>query len=49
MRQEVTSTGQFWLPAKQRPVRISCRYEVTYERNQYIYRLLYYYEEPGTA
>ncbi len=45
MTGEVRNTGLFWLPAEHRLVPVSCYYQVVFERNHYVYRLLHIQEE----
>ncbi len=50
MPNEVVSCGMFWLPAQRRVARVCCRYQVAFEGNHYVYRLLSIQElEPLTA
>ena len=46
MNHEVTHNGTFWLPAEHRLANVSCRYQVAFERDHYVYRLLYIQEDP---
>ncbi len=49
MNTEVTNNGTFWLPARHQAAAVTCRYQVVYERNQYVYRLLYIHENAPPA
>ena len=40
MNTEITNNGTFWLPALHRPASVSCRYQVAFERDHFVYRLL---------
>ena len=42
---EVTNRGLFWLPAEQRSAAVCCHYQVTFERDLYVYRLLFIRKE----
>lgn len=45
MDYEATNKGTFWLPAEHRQVQVCCHYQVTFERDHFVYRLMFIQKE----